>query len=278
MFAPTIKTQSYKSGRSKPGSQRELDLEMKVAALQRDYADLHAAVFEAAQVHRRLCAPRLVQRGVFEIASEVFAVRHLPADFFIIEEAGGNLILGLADICGHGLAAGMWTTHLVGLLRRHSSLSSEPDEMLRGLNNDLRLMAPEAPLTSLFLARLDTQTGDLFYSSGGHPPPMLLRAGGELEVLTDGGPLLGVIDDAGFVRGRVRLNSGDLLLAYSDGIPEAQNSSEEEFGYGRLELELRDAWKKPSDDILFSLLGTVQDFAAGQPQSDDMSLVVVRRK
>jgi len=277
MFAPTIKTQ-WQSQRSKAASQRELDLELKVAAVQQDYADLHAAVFEAAQVHRRLCAPRLVQRGDFEIASEVFAVRHLPADFFIIEETGGNLILGLADICGHGLAAGMWTTHLVGLLRRHASLSREPQEILTGVNKDLRLMSPEAPLASLFLARLDPQTGELFYSSGGHPPPMLLRAGGELELLTDGGPLLGVIDDAGFVRGRVQLNSGDLLLAYSDGIPEAQNNSEEEFGYGRLELELRHAWRESSDDILFSLLGTVQDFAAGNPQSDDMSLVVVRRK
>jgi len=277
MFAPTIKTQ-LQSHRSNATSQRELDLELKVAALQRDYADLHAAVFEAAQVHRRLCAPRVVQRGDFEIASEVFAVRHLPADFFIIEETAGNLILGLADICGHGLAAGMWTTHLVGLLRSHASLSREPQEILTGLNKDLRLMAPEAPLTSLFLARLDPQTGELFYSSGGHPPPMLLRAGGELELLTDGGPLLGVIDDARFVRGRVQLNSGDLLLAYSDGIPEAQNNAEEEFGYGRLELELRNAWRKSSDEILFSLLGTVQDFAAGNPQSDDMSLVVVRRK
>jgi phosphoserine phosphatase RsbU/P len=277
MFAPTISKESQ-SGRSSAGSQRELDLELKVGALQKDYAELHAAVFEAAQVHRRLCAPRLVQRGDFEIASEVFAVRHLPADIFIIQETVGNLIIGLADICGHGLAAGMWTTHFAGLLRRHASLTSEPNEILTGLNNDLRLMAPDAPLTSLFLGRLDTQTGDLIYSSGGHPPPMLLRASGDLELLTDGGPLLGVIDDAGFVRGKVRLTSGDLLLAYSDGIPEAQNRADEEFGYGRLELELRHASRKPSDDILFSLLGTVQDFAAGHPQSDDMSLVVVRRK
>ena len=258
--------------------QRELDLELKIAALQTDFADLHAAVFEAAQVHRRLCAPRIVERGDFQIASEVFAVRHLPADFFTVEEKPDGLLLGLADICGHGLAAGMWTTHLVGLLRKHSSVTSEPDEILTNLNSDLRRMSPEAPLTSLFLARLDTEQGDVIYSSGGHPPPMLLRAGGDLELLSDGGPLLGVIDSVGFVRGRVRLNSGDMLLAYSDGIPEAQNKREEEFGYGRIELELRQASRKSTEDILFSLLGTVQDFTAGQPQSDDMSLVVVRRR
>ena len=65
------------------------ELELKVAALQKDYADLHAALFEAAQAHRRLCAPRLVRHGDFEIASEIFAVRYMPGDFFTIPEAGG---------------------------------------------------------------------------------------------------------------------------------------------------------------------------------------------
>ena len=62
-----------------------VELELKIAELQKDYADLHAAIFEAAQVHRRLCAPRLVRCGDFEIASEIFAVRHLPGDFFTMD-------------------------------------------------------------------------------------------------------------------------------------------------------------------------------------------------
>src|SRR5438093_13485625 len=88
-------------------------LELKIATLQKDYAELHTAIFEAAQVHRRLCAPRLLRYGNFEIASEIFAVRHLPGDFFTIEENNNGVLLTLGDICGKGLAAGMWTTHLV---------------------------------------------------------------------------------------------------------------------------------------------------------------------
>ena len=61
---------------------RRHELEVKLAALQKDYADIHTSIFEAAQVHRRLCAPRLVRAADFEIASEIFAVRHLPGDFF----------------------------------------------------------------------------------------------------------------------------------------------------------------------------------------------------
>ena len=94
---------------------RRHELEFKLAALQKDYADLHTAIFEAAQVHRRLCAPRLVRAGEFEIASEIFAVRHLPGDFFMTQQQNEQVLFVLGDISGKGLAAGMWTTHLVGL-------------------------------------------------------------------------------------------------------------------------------------------------------------------
>src|SRR5215475_9475428 len=86
---------------------RREELELKLTDLQRDYAELHAAIFEAAQVHRRLCAPRLVRYGEFEIASEIFAVRHLPGDFFTVKEVNQRAILALGDVCGKGLAAGM---------------------------------------------------------------------------------------------------------------------------------------------------------------------------
>src|SRR6185295_15814364 len=100
---------------------RRRDLELKLAALQKDYADLHTAIFEAAQVHRRLCAPRLLRFGDFELASEIFAVRSLPGDFFTVEGAGEGVVLALGDICGKGLAAGMWTPHLVSLVRTHTT-------------------------------------------------------------------------------------------------------------------------------------------------------------
>src|SRR5216683_1437996 len=83
---------------------QQSDPDVKFAALQKDYAELHTAIFEAAQVHRRLCAPRLLRYDNFEIASEIFAVRHLPGDFFTVKNAGGAVILALGDISGKGLA------------------------------------------------------------------------------------------------------------------------------------------------------------------------------
>src|ERR1700752_2140938 len=83
--------------------QRRHELAEKLAVLQKDYADLHTAIFEAAQVHRRLCAPRLVRAGEFEIASEIFAVRHLPGDFFIAQSQEEQVVFALRDISGKGL-------------------------------------------------------------------------------------------------------------------------------------------------------------------------------
>lgn len=253
------------------------DLDVKFAALQKDYVDLHTAIFEAAQVHRRLCAPRLLRYDEFEIASEIFAVRHLPGDFFTAEETNDGVVIALGDICGKGLAAGMWTTQLVGLLKSHTARASAPERIVAGVNRDICRMPTMRPLASMFLAKIDVANGALDYCSAGHPPAFLLRANGGFESLTEGGLLLGVLNDAQYSRGQVRLESEDTLLIFSDGIIESQNERGEEFGYERLQAQLASAQSASADAILFSVLGAVQDFAAIRPLTDDMTLAVVRR-
>jgi sigma-B regulation protein RsbU (phosphoserine phosphatase) len=195
-----------------------------------------------------LCAPRLLRFGDFEIASEIFAVRHLPGDFFTVEQTHEGVVLALGDICGKGLAAGMWTTHMVGMLRANTSRSSLPERIVASLNREIGSMSTMKPLASLFLAKLDVVTGDLRYCSAGHPPAFLLRANGEFESLSDGGLLLGAQDAAG-----------------------------EEFGYDRLKAELAKANSTSADAVLFSVLGAVQDFATIRPLMDDMTVAVIRR-
>jgi sigma-B regulation protein RsbU (phosphoserine phosphatase) len=270
------------------------ELESQLAALQKDYADLHAGLFEASQVYRRLCAPRLVRHGHFEIASETFAARHLPGDFIAVRQSGGCAMLALGDISGKGLAAGMWTPLLLGLLGIHLE-STEPETIVTAMNRDLCRASIGSPLASLFLARLNSDTGILDYCSAGHPPALLLGADGHLESLSDGGPLLGAVSKASFAKGSVKLRDGDMLVAYSDGILEAHNSADEEFGFDRLEAQVRLATQlslpadlpppahlppppgASADAVLFSVLGAVQDFVGGCPQGDDLSLVIVRR-
>ena len=265
-----------RSSRRMDARQKRDELEAKLALLQKDYADLHAAIFEAAQVHRRLCAPRLVRCGAFEIASEIFAVRHLAGDFFTVKSTNNSVIMALGDICGKGLAAGMWTTHLVGLVGARSAVSCNPEAIVAGVNRDVCLLASTVPLASLFIGRLDPVSGSFEYCSAGHPPALLLRSDGQLESLSDGGLLLGVLPGAPYAKGKVELHEGDVLLTYSDGLLESLNGDDEEFGFANLETQLRLAQQGSAEEILFSVLGAVQDFAAAHPIVDDMSVVVVR--
>src|SRR5215207_10054012 len=252
------------------------DLQQKLETLQRDYAELNTAIFEAAQVHRRLCAPSFVRQGAFDVASEIFAVRHLPGDFVSIEETRDGLVLALGDIGGKGLAAGMWVTHLIGLLRTHTAASSDPEVIVAGINRDIARLSSVEPLSTLFVARL-SKSGQLDYTSAGHPPALLLRKNGPLELLSDGGPVLGAVPAAVFGRGSLKLHGGDLLLACSDGILESFNEAEQEFGNMRLQNELRQAQGGSAESALFSVLGAVQDFVAPRPLTDDMTLMVVKR-
>jgi serine phosphatase RsbU (regulator of sigma subunit) len=277
--APAIDARVSSAPRQHSGGRaRHRELQLKLAALQKHSAELHAELIEAAQVYRRLCAPRLIRHEDFEIASEIFAVRHVPGDFFTVQETNSGVILALGDICGKGLAAGMWTTCLAGMVATHTSASAEPEAIVSGVNRDLCRMPSVAPLASLFLGRLDPTTGRLDYCNSGHPPALLLRADGRLERLSEGGPLLGVIPAASFASGCVELRVGDVLLVCSDGILETLNNADQEFGYERLEVQLRSARTGSADSVLFSILGAVQDFAATHPLVDDMSLVIVRHR
>ena len=253
-------------------------LELKLEALQHQYAELHTAIFEAAQVHRRLCAPSLVHYGPFDIASEIFAVRHLPGDFFTVEQTNEGAVLALGDIGGKGLAAGMWVSHLAGLIRTHTAENSSPETIVAGVNRDFAHLSSVAPLSSLFVARLNAATGTLDYCSAGHPPALLLRADGILENLSEGGPVLGVVPAAKFDCGTVQLHIGDVVLVCSDGILESFNEADQEFGNRRLEAEFRRSYGGSAEAVLFSVLGAVQDFAAPRSLTDDMTLVLITRE
>src|SRR5262249_37177577 len=199
----------------------------------------------------------------------------LPGDFFTAQSQSDEVTFVLGDISGKGLAAGMWTTHLVGLTNSYAALATAPQEIVAGVNRDLCGMPMTMSLASLFLGKLNPVTGRLDYCSAGHPPALLLRADGEMEELSEGGMLLGVTHDANYAAGQLELGADDVLLVYSDGIIESLNEKGEEFGYARLRAELRRARTQPADAILFSVLGAVQDFAATIPFMEEMQLAVI---
>lgn len=264
-------------------------LHAEIAALRREQKELRDALFEAVQVHRKLCAPREVRRGSFEIAGEMFAVRHLSGDFLKVLDLGSRTGLALGDIAGKGISAGLWVAHLIGLIRIYATEHDGLPAALESINRELcnvRQSGPEPPMVALFLARLDPHTGELEYCNAGQPAALLLRRRSRsvapdspgVESLHEGGPMLGAVREATFTCGRVRLERGDTLVTYSDGVVESRGRGGEEFGAGRLGEAIRATNGSSANQTLFSTLGAVLDFAGGRPLEDDLTLMVVRHR
>src|SRR6202048_3952196 len=149
--------------------------EQELEAVRREYAKLQQAIYEAAQVQRKLCSPRELVWGEYEIAGEIFAVRHLTGDFFKVMQLDGALGLACGDIAGKGLSAGVWQAHLMDLLQRCSRAHLHPADAVAAVNRELCMDQSEPPITALFFARLDPERNELVYCNAGLPPPLLVR-------------------------------------------------------------------------------------------------------
>jgi sigma-B regulation protein RsbU (phosphoserine phosphatase) len=246
-------------------------------SLLRERLDLHAQLFEAEQIQRKLSGPRALHYGNLQFASEVFAARYLPGDFTVLSRDKSKVFATLGDIAGKGFAAGMWFTNLAGLLQSCGRSDSSPGKTATEINHHLCYLRPVAPFVTAFLAQVDCNLGTLAYCNAGHYPPILLRADGGTELLSTGGPLLGAVEDANFESGAVTLEPGDMLVVYSDGVLECMNSAGEEFGSIRLHNAVRQSAQRNAHASLMTLLATVQDFADGTPLSDDISMIVMQR-
>jgi serine phosphatase RsbU (regulator of sigma subunit) len=253
-------------------------VKQELDAVRREQGKVQQAIYEAAQIQRKLCAPRELVWGEFEIAGEIFPVRHLSGDFFKVMELGSALGLTVGDIAGKGLSAGIWQAHLMGLIRRSARNHADPAAAVAEVNAELCQDQDEPPIAALFFARLDPQENELVYCNAGLPAPLLLRRNKTVERLEKGGPMLGALQKALYDTGSVRLNSGDMLLAYSDGVTECRNSEDEEFEMRRLSAAANEVSGASANQVLFSTLGAVLDFADASSPEDDLTLLVIRRR
>src|SRR5215472_8276363 len=211
----------------------DVAVQERVDSLLRERLDLHAQLFDAAQIQRKLSGPRALQQGSMQFASEVFAAHYLSGDFVVLSHEGPKVLTAVGDIAGKGFAAGMWFTNLAGLLQSYVH-PSDPGRTAAEINRHLCYLRPVAPFVTAFFAQLDCEDGTLIYCNAGHFPPILLHSDGRTETLDKGGPLLGALEHATFDSGQVSLTAGDILVAYSDGVLECRNSAGEEFGMLRL--------------------------------------------
>jgi serine phosphatase RsbU (regulator of sigma subunit) len=248
-----------------------------VYTLLRERMDLHTQLSDAVQIQRKLSGPRVLRCGELQFAREVFAARYLSGDFTTFTQDGSKVLAVLGDIAGKGVAAGMWFTHLAGLLQSYGRPDFDPARIAWEMNRHLCYLQPVAPFVTAFFAQIDCDLETITYCNAGHFPPILLRANGRTELLEIGGPLLGALEGAEFQSGELMLEPGDTLVAYSDGVLECRNNAGEEFGLDRLMASFLETKQQSAQATLMMLLAAVQDFAQGNPLLDDVSLTLIQR-
>ncbi|MCB1034696.1 MAG: SpoIIE family protein phosphatase, partial [Acidobacteria bacterium] len=201
-------------------------------------------------------------------------------DYFDVRPLGeGRVVLVVADVSGKGVPAALMvaTLHSALLLSLDGGDSSVDAGLFRGLNRHLVDLSLPNKFITLLLVELDLGNGCLRYLNAGHNPGLLLRADGELETLGASGPPLGLLPGADYRLDTLILRPGDLLCLYSDGITECSSPADEEFGVHRLEEALRRRRARPLPILGQEIEALCRDFAQGQAQGDDQTLVLLRR-
>jgi hypothetical protein len=220
--------------------------------------------------------PRRV--GVIDIAGRNVPSLDVGGDYFdYVEGEDGRLVVGLGDVAGKGMPAALLMTHLAASVRAQVETERPLREVMRRLNRSIHQNVRGERFITLVLAEMDTRTGSLTYINGGHNPPLLLRASGEMESLTEGGLLLGIMPEAEYATGTLSLEPGDLLVFYSDGVTEARNLAEDEYGDERLADFLRSAGSRTPEELVEALIQDVRDFSRRPKPTDDVTVVMMRR-
>ena len=180
----------------------------------------------------------------------------------------------LADVSGKGLGAALVTTMLQGALSG-MTLGTDPARVLNHVNRFLCDHVEVGRYATMFFGIID-DTGKLEYINAGHPSPVLLRNATAEEAFTEGSFPVGLVPEAEFCTATLQLEPNDTLVLYSDGVTEAMDPDEQLYGVGRLRGVLTGKNEMPLDEIQKTVLESVENFARGARQADDVTMLLVR--
>lgn len=255
---------------------------LKLAALaQEELNSLHRELNAAYEIQQSILAKNFSifnEESNFEIYAEMNPAKEIGGDFydfFLIDDTHLGLVIG--DVSGKGMPAALFMAISRTLLKAIALKCKSTDECLNQVNYLLSQDNPKNMFVTLFYGVLNISTGELEYSNGGHNAPYLLSAKGELELVNENrSSALGVIEDLKYKSGVTQLKPGHSLILYTDGIIEAIDKNSNEFSNNRLKQYLRNLTNSTSKEIIKGTMKQVNDFAAGEPQFDDITMIVIK--
>ena len=233
----------------------------------------------ARQIQVALLPASLPEVSGYEMHGGTLPSRGVSGDFYkaLIRGDGSSLAFFIADVSGKGVAASLLTASLEALSALPLEGDDPPDRICEKVGKLLYQRTPPEKYATAFLGILEPGTGRLQWTNAGHNPALLLRGAGEAEWLKANGTPLGLLPGAKYREGALTMEPGDALLVYTDGITEALDPDDEEFGEARLLEAAARHRALPLREMAAGLERDLDAFARGVPFHDDRTLVIVRR-
>jgi sigma-B regulation protein RsbU (phosphoserine phosphatase) len=213
-----------------------------------------------------------------DVSATVLFCLDVAGDYYdIVPLESEKTLFAVGDATGKGVGPALLMANLQAALRSISDVGLPLADMITRINHLVYANTSSEFFITLFAAVFDPSTGELEWVNAGHNPPILRKASGDILMLWDGGLLLGVSEGADYRSGRIVLERGDVLAVYSDGLTEAMDGDEEEYGEDRLVSVLRRTVDRDACGIVGDLVEDVKRFHGEEAFSDDFTLMVVRR-
>jgi phosphoserine phosphatase RsbU/P len=208
-----------------------------------------------------------------------FPSRFVSGDHYqVVEREGGEILMMTSDVSGKGMAAALLTASLEALSAVPIEAGLPVEELCRRVSKLLFQRTPPAKYATSFVATVELASGHLRYTNAGHNPGLVVRESGAIERLASTGVPLGMLPEAPFTARELELAPGDLLVVYTDGIVEAFDPADEEFGLERLEEVCRLHRTVPLLELSNTIDRELEKFVRGVPYPDDRTLVLLRRE
>ena len=240
---------------------------------------LETEVQLARQIQQIFIPESLPQPSGWELAARWKTARQVGGDFYdVMELPNQKLGLFIADVADKGMPAALFMALTRTLMRAAVIETPSPAEALQRVNALLIPDTKQGMFVTAVYAVLDQNNGELIYANAGHNPPLWVKANGEIERLTRTGVALGATEARTISESSIRLGSGESVLFYTDGLTEEFSSDGELFGEARLIDAVRANSSSSADAMLDSVEASLNAFVGSNPLSDDLTMLVVRRK
>jgi len=264
--------------------QNERRMQSERDTLMREIEHKNTELAIAAEIQQSFLPDTISQVEGFEVAAKSIMAKEVGGDFFdvipfeIVPIKPGRMGILIADVSGKGIPAALFMALSRIVVRVNATwYANDPAHAIHDANNLIAADSKAGMFVTLFYGILDHTSHTFTYVNAGHNPPIVYHPGdGTLSELAATGIAMGVITDAEYFSNEKPLAPGDLVVLYTDGITEAMNAREEMFGEERLYEVIRHVNGRNSGEILTNILNVVKEFTGDYPQSDDITLMVVR--